>query len=207
MKIIDLSVSNFVGMTRFSGDYHASFSSKTTGTYDRDGCLVHKIEMATHTGTHIDAPAHFFSNGTTIDNVSLDLLVSDCIVCKLEGVCDNGRITASQIRHLPVNPDLGVLINTGWYKKWDLDAFYKDFPVLEPGAVEILINKGAKFLACDLPLGAEVHRIVLGADRILIENITNLDAIESDRIRLLALPLKLRGVDGAPARVLAVTEY
>ena len=162
--------------------------------------------MATHTGTHIDAPAHFFDGAATIDKVSLDLFVSDCLVCKLEGVGENSHITPDHISHLKVTPEVGVLINTGWYKRWDSVGFYENFPILDPDAAKMLIDKGAKFIACDLPLGAEVHEIVLGAGKILIENITNLDAINSDRIKLLSLPLKLRGADGAPARVVAIID-
>ena len=206
MRIIDLSVDLYDGMTKFQGDYHVPFASEITGTYERDGCMVRKIVMATHTGTHIDAPAHFFEGAATIDKVPLELFVSDCLVCKLDGIAENAHITPAHISHLNVTSDVGVLINTGWYKRWDSGGFYENCPILDPDAAKMLIDKGAKFIACDLPLGGEVHEIVLGAGRILIENITNLDAINTDRIKLLSLPLKLRDGDGAPARVAAIIE-
>ncbi len=204
MELIDLSVDLYSGMTRFWGDYHASFSCEETGSYERDKCQVHKIEMATHTGTHIDAPAHFIKDAMTIDEVPLNMLVSDCVVCKLDGIGENSHITPSMLSHLEITPDVGILINTGWYKQWNTGNFYKNFPILDPETAQMLVDKGAKFIACDLPLGAEVHLIVLGADRLLIENLANLDAVTVDKIKLLALPLKVRAVDGAPARVVAI---
>ncbi len=206
MEIIDLSVDLYDGMTRFQGDWHVSFESEITGTYEKHGCQVRKIAMATHTGTHIDAPAHFFDGATTIDKVSLDKFVSDCVVCKLDGIGENDHITPDHVSHLDVTPEVGVLINTGWYKQWNTGKFYENFPILDPDAAKLLIDKGAKFIACDLPLGIEVHEIVLGAGSLLIENIANLDAVKADRVRLLALPLKIRDADGAPARVLAIIE-
>ncbi|MCK4306200.1 MAG: cyclase family protein [Candidatus Eisenbacteria sp.] len=206
MRMIDLSVDLFEGMTMFTGGYHAPFSSEITGTYEDNGCLVHRLVLATHTGTHIDAPAHFFQGAATIDQVPLDMLVGDCLVCRLQDIRENSHVIAGHISHLEVNQNVGVLINTGWHRRWDSGGFYKDFPVFEPEAAQVLVDKGAKFIACDLPLGAEVHKIVLGAGRLLVENLVNLDSIESDRIKLLALPLKVRGVDGAPARVVAIVE-
>ncbi len=206
MELIDLSVDLYNGMTRFQGDYHVSFSCEGTGTYERDKCQVHKIVMATHTGTHVDAPSHFIEGALTIDQIPLDMLVSDCIVCKLEGISINSHIKADMLAHLEVTPDVGVMINTGWYKQWNTGNFYKDFPILEPDAVQMLVDKGAKFIACDLPLSTEVHLIVLGANRILVENLANLDAVKADKIKLLTMPLKIRGVDGAPARVIAMIE-
>jgi kynurenine formamidase len=206
MEIIDLSVELYDGMTRFRGDYHVSFSSEITGTYERDKCQVRKLVMATHTGSHIDAPAHFFEGAVTIDKVAWDMLVSDCLVCKLEGVTEGSRIAAADLAHLEVTGEVGVLINTGWHRRWNSGGFYENFPILEPAAARLLIDRGAKFIACDLPLGSEVHEIVLGAGRLLIENLTNLDAVRAEKIKLLALPLKVRGADGAPARVVAIVE-
>jgi len=202
-KLIDLSVDLYEGMTKFTGEYHAKFASEITGTYERNKCLVHRIEMATHTGTHIDAPLHFIRDGNTIDKIPLEVLISTAHVIDLKGKGAGSVITAKDVEHIKSYKNAGALLKTGWYHHWDTGDFYNNAPALAEEAARLLVERGAAFLAVDIPLSGQVHHIVLGAGRILIENLTNLDAITVKQIKLYALPLRIRKADAAPARVVA----
>ena len=170
-RLVDLSLELFEGMRKFPGAYHAPFRSETTGTFETDRCVVHRIEMATHTGTHIDAPAHFVPGGETIDRVPLSRLVARARVLDLEAKGAGSVNTAGDVDSGGAYEGAGALLRTGWYRRWETGDFYEDFPVLTEEAALRLVELGAEFLAVDIPLSPEVHDVVLGAGRILIENL------------------------------------
>jgi kynurenine formamidase len=203
IRLIDLSVDLYEGMPKFASKYHARFAIKTTSSHGSNKCLAHKIEMATHTGTHIDAPLHFIPNGNTIDKISLEVLISTAYVVNLKGKNAGSVIAAKDVEHIKLYKNAGVLLKTGWYHHWDTGDFYNNPPTLTEEAAQLLIERGVEFLAVDIPLSVQVHQIVLGAGKILIENLTNLDAITVKKIKLYALPLRIRNAEAAPARVVA----
>ena len=186
-----------------SGLTKEPYSYQTTG-----------IILCDHTSTHVDALNHvgLAQDARSIDKLPFEWFITPGVWLDFSHKGPNAYITRTDIEEVikktevKINPQSTVLINTGWYKQWNTGNFYKDFPILDPETAQMLVDKGAKFIACDLPLSAEVHLIVLGADRLLIENLANLDAVTADKIKLLALPLKVRAVDGAPARVVAMVE-
>lgn len=202
MKLIDLSMSLWQGMPKFWGEYHAPYQEETTGTYEVNKCQVRRISMATHSATHIDAPAHFVPGGQTIDNVSLDSLVSRVVVLDASPIAPRGRITLEQCKGLDVDESKGVLIRTGWDKRWPLGTYFgADIPALDLDAAQYLASRGCKSLAVDFPLGIDIHTFWLGDGRILIENLVGLERITQKEPWLIALPLKVKDGDGAPARV------
>ena len=80
-----------------------------------------------------------------------------------------------------------------------------DFPVITSDAAEYLTyDRNVTFLGADVPFSSDVQRIVLGGEKFLIENLTNLDMINLNRFLLIALPLNIYGSSAAPARVVAV---
>lgn len=205
MKMIDLSYPIYQGMFKFWGDYHPEVEVEQTGTYERDQCMVHKLTLGTHSGTHIDAPRHFFPDGQTIDRVPLSMLVTEAVVFNLTDKGPNSRITLQEVDCSRLAEGEAALFNTGWSCQWG-KGFYENFPVLEVEVAEKLMERGAASLAVDFPLGTDVHQAVLGSGKLLIENLTSLDQISADRVQLIALPLKFLEGDGAPARVIAVEE-
>ncbi|NPV70073.1 MAG: cyclase family protein [Firmicutes bacterium] len=204
MRFIDLALTVYEGMPKFWGDYHAPVKVEVTGTYEKNKCMVRKLEMATHSATHVDAPAHFCSGATTIDNVPLAQVISRAVVLDASGIGERGRIGLDKAKALNVGPDVGVIIRTLWDRRWDSGKYFTDIPGLDYDAAQYLLEKGIKFLAVDFPLDLDIHRLYLGNGRILIENLTHLEEIKEDEVWLLALPVKLRDGDGAPARVVAV---
>jgi len=205
VRIVDLSHEIYAGMFKFPGAYHPKVEVEQTGFYERDKCLVHKLVLGTHTGTHVDAPRHFFPEGETVDRIPLGWLLAEAVVFDLTGKGPGEPITEEDLDVSKVGEGEIALVKTGWYRRWGRD-FYQNPPLFSPELARKLVGRGVVGLAVDIPLSHEVHRVVLGAGRILIENLTNLEEIRVERVRLLALPLKVREGDAAPARVVAIVE-
>jgi len=202
MRIVDLSFPISHGMFRFPRDYHPEVGIEVTGTYQRDRCQVRRLTLGTHTGTHIDAPRHFFPQGAAIDVVPLDMLITPAVVFDAPG--EPGSIIGQQ--HVPASELRSgetAVIRTGWWRRWGKD-FYENPPRLDAAAASALLDAGAVSIAVDFPLGADIHELVLGCGKLLVENLCRLDELAARRFWLAALPLKITDGDGAPARVAAV---
>lgn len=205
MCIIDLTRELYEGMPQCPGAYHARVEVEITGRYETEKCVVRRLVLATHSGTHIDAPAHFVPEGLTIDKVPLSRLVCETAVVDLRDKQAKSVIQpADLLGRLDNLRGKGVLLRTGWYKRWQTGDFYQDFPYLTDEAAKALVQAAVSFVAVDIPLSAAAHSILLGNGILLIENLINLDAITQPSVTFIALPLKLRDGDGAPARVIAI---
>jgi kynurenine formamidase len=205
MKLIDLSYPISDGMFRYPGPYHPDVRVEQTGSYERDKCEVRKLTLGTHTGTHVDAPRHFDPKGKTIDKIPLEMLVAEAEVFDVTHRRPGEEIGLCDLEPKRLKEGDIALLRTDWSAYWGGD-FYKNPPRLAVEAAQALLEAGAVALGVDFPLDHDVHHAVLGRGRLLIENLVNLDQIPSKRCRLFALPLKVEGADGAPARVVAVVE-
>ena len=175
--------------------------------------------MFCHYGTHVDAPNHFICDGISIDQVQLDRIMGPAAVIDLSDFDQEGKITGRVLedrgRHV-VSNDIAIL-RTGWSDKhWGTDTFWKKGPYLAPDAGDWLVERKVKAIVYDFSeeyvvrnpgfRGEEcvVHHKILGNDICNIEYVINLAKIERPRCAIIAMPLKLDGLDGAPARVVAL---
>jgi len=204
MRLVDLTYELYEGMFKFPGEYHPPVEVEQTGTFERDRCEVRRLTLGTHAGTHVDAPAHFIPGGQTIDRVPLQVLFARTQVIDA-GTRHEGAILGPELfADTEFERARGVLIRTGWERRWGSQVFYRGFPVLAEGVIEDLMARGCAHLAVDFPLTVEAHQAALGGGAVLIENLCNLEEIGEKRPLLAALALRLRGGDAAPARVIAV---
>jgi kynurenine formamidase len=202
MRIVDLSLPISHGMFRFPRDYHPEVRVEVTGTYEKDRCQVRRLTLGTHAGTHVDAPRHFFAQGTSIDMVPLEMLITPAVVFDAPG--EPGSIIGQQ--HMPASELRGgeaAIIRSGWWRRWGND-FYENPPRLDAAAATEVLDAGAASIAVDFPLGVDIHELVLGRGKLLLENLCRLDELTARRFWLVALPLKVADGDGAPARIAAV---
>lgn len=175
--------------------------------------------MFCHYGTHVDAPNHFICDGISIDQVPLNRIMGPAAVIDLSDFDQDGKITSRVLedrgRHV-VSNDIAIL-RTGWSDKhWGTDAFWKKGPYLTPDAGDWLVERKVKAIVYDFAeeyvvrnqgfRGEEcvVHHKILGNDIFNIEYVINLAKIERPRCAIIAMPLKLEGLDGAPSRVVAL---
>jgi arylformamidase len=160
-----------------------------------------------HIGTHIDAPAHFITDGKTIENLSLEPLLGPATVIDVPNadsitavVLDDQQIPRSAQR---------LLIKTKNSQFWQKNdtSFHTDFVALKPDAAEWIIQRKISLVGIDYlsiqPYhdGPETHKILLGHEVIILEGL-NLSGISSGTYELICLPLKIMGAEGAPARAI-----
>lgn len=215
MKIIDLSMPIHHGDGRLGLEVAFDFPYN----YENCGWLGSTFKMFTHYGSHVDAPNHFLEHGDAIDRAPLWKLIGPAAVVELS---DHGREAAisgdtleERGRHVGKN-DIAVL-RTGWSDKfWGTDAFWKEGPYLEKSGADWLVERGVKAVVYDFAEEyvvrkpgftgpeCEVHHKILGADIYNIEYVRDLAAIKGERTAIIAMPLKLVGLDGSPSRVIAL---
>lgn len=167
-------------------------------------CNLSRLEMGTHTGTHIDAPWHFNEQGERVEQIQLDQLIGQAWVADLRG---HKVLTAEVLQHARIPPTIRLLIKTDNSELWQRREFQKPFVYLSADAADWLIEHSIKVVGLDYlsveQFGAPepiVHRKLCGAGVIIIEGL-NLSEVPEGEYELLCMPLKLRGADGAPARV------
>lgn len=169
-------------------------------TIDVDSWEASKLEIDTHLGTHLDAPRHFVAGARGVDAIDVNVLIGtyDVVALPVHGAA--GRVTRSD---LPEDLGTRVLLATGWSEThMGQEVYFSDPPVLDPSAAEALISAGTRVVGIDGPTvdhDGEVHRRLLGAGCIIVENLTNLTTLGA-RAEVIILPLPLVDGDGSPVR-------
>jgi arylformamidase len=173
-----------------------------------DRSTVSHLSLGAHTGTHIDAPAHFIEDGGGIDGLDVEALVGPAVVAGLERV--EGTIGAEDLEASVPDGAQRILLktrNSGWSAS-DTE-FLEDFVALDPSAAEWCVARGVRLVGIDYlsiePYGSgekghPVHRALLEAGVAILEGL-DLSGIEPGTYTVAALPLLVPGGDGAPARV------
>lgn len=181
------------------------------------------IFMAIHTATHIDAPYHFVPEGAPIDRIPLDRLVAEGALFRVESIAEpRRRFTVEDLRGALKGDGLRgriAVIATGWSNRAFSDArrYFSESPTLTPEAARWLVESGVKAVMLDsgtdahepVPVAEQrcpVHHVLLEAGVPIVENCTNLVDIPDARHTVYAIPLKILGESGAPARVFVITE-
>jgi arylformamidase len=176
-----------------------------------DAVTISRLDMGTHTGTHVDAPAHFVANGLAVDGLDLDMLVGPAWVAHAP---DADLLTADVLADLGIPPATErVLFRTRNSDRWARGEgqFFKDYVGVTPDGAQWLIGRGVRLVGIDyLSVAAfrdtvAVHQILLRIGVILVEGL-NLSGIAPGIYRLVCLPLRLAGVEGAPARAILMDE-
>jgi arylformamidase len=170
-----------------------------------DRANVSRLGLSSHSGTHLDAPRHFFQKGHTIDALDLEILVGAARVCAV--TCAT-HITAEDLQALHLQGVRRVLFKTSNGALWDKTGFQPNYVALTPSAAHLLVKLGVALVGIDyLSVDAHehpefpVHRILLQAGILILEGL-DLRAVSPGAYELMALPLLVQDGDGAPARVL-----
>ncbi|MEK7600276.1 MAG: cyclase family protein [Patescibacteria group bacterium] len=201
MKIIDLSVVVDQDTPAYPGD--PKISIETIGQFDTVGYNDHQVTFGIHSsGTHIDAPWHMVKDGKKLDEVDIEQFVGRGRYIKA------ATLDLEAIQQAGIEEGDIVLLDTGMSDVYGQDEYYTgDRPAITEEIAEYLVSKKIKMVGVDMCSPDQqpfaVHRILLGAGVLIIENMTNLSELEGQDFTVYALPTKLR-LDGAPARVIAV---
>ena len=172
----------------------------------KDSINESSMYMNLHTGTHIDAPYHVDIMGDTIETMDLNKLVTKCRVLDLTFVVDG--ITKEDLIDKAIKPGEFLLLKT---KNSFTEEFEPDFVFVKKSGAEYLAEKGIIGVAID-SFGIErsqpeheTHKILFSKGIIIIEGV-RLKEIEEAEYLMCALPLKIKGVDGAPARIVLIKD-
>jgi kynurenine formamidase len=214
-RIVDLSHPISPDTQVYPGDPVPQFSPATT--IDRDGYNVLHVSMGSQTGTHVDAPYHFLADGARIDAMELAMFLGPATVVDLRGLTPRSTIFWPQLEpSVSTMPERSILVlHTGWSQRWRSLA-YLDHPFLGQDAAEGIVAAGIRTVAIDAmsvdetaPPGGEpgsfaAHDVLLGAGGAIVENLTNLEAVDFAEPVVSVLPIRLADADGAPVRAVAL---
>lgn len=210
MRIVDLSHPVSPEMPLWPGTPRPEFADLCT--VGRDGFGERWLQLSSHTGTHIDAPAHLFEGAATLDQLDARRFVGKAMLLDFT---DSRHETISLDELVGFRTQIGqaefLLLHTGWSRFWGSDAYNRGYPVLAEDAAEWLCGMGMKGIGIDAPSfdaadsrELPVHRCLLGAGLILIENLTALESLGDSDFLLSALPLPISGAEACPVRAVAV---
>jgi len=166
--------------------------------------LLHQFTMGTHTGTHLDVPAHMIKGGKTLEDFPLSAFSGQA--CKIDiNECN-------ELNNINDKID-GIILDTGWYKNFNNpNIFYgSNRPNLPKDLLEFILLKKLKFFGCDLPSvdssginNKPIHQALLGSEIIIYESLTNLEKLPSFKLfEFYGFPLPFIGLDGSPVRAIA----
>jgi len=203
-QIIDISQPLAHGMPVWPGDteFQPSWLARME---NNDPCNVGSVTMSLHTGTHADAPLHFVRDGISIADMDLTAYIGPVQVIELTGA---KAIGAGHL--LPLAPGLPerVIFKTRLSPAAQFDA---NFTYIASDAARMLAGFGIKLIGIDSPSvdGSasgtfESHKILASAGIAILENL-NLAKVAPGRYELIALPLKLSGMDASPVRAVLRT--
>lgn len=174
---------------------------KTVYEYEKKGVNESSIFMNLHTGTHMDAPFHMQKDGETIEKTGLEKMITKAVVLDLSNVKD--KITECDLRDKRIIEGCAVLLKTANSNDKD---FNPDFIYLDKSGARYLADKNTPVVGID-SLGIErsqpeheTHKILMEAGCVIIEGL-RLSDVDEGLYMMHALPLKIKGADGAPARV------
>jgi len=203
-RLVDVSVVLAPGLATYPGnpEYEITPVERiAAGGSSNNSRLV----MGTHTGTHVDAPKHFFDDKPGIDSLSLDLLIGRARVVDMPV---RGGITDEHLAKAGLREDLRVLFRTPNSALWNThDGFHEDYTYLAESGARYLVDQGVKVVGVDYlsveqfhKAGAPAHHALLGGGVVIIEGL-DLSEAEAGAYEMFCLPLRIEGADGAPARV------
>lgn len=199
-QLWDISPTISAALPVWPGD--TPFAASPTWTIG-GGCPVHvsRMTMTTHLGAHTDAPSHYDPQGAAIDAVELAPYLGPCRVihCIGAGIVGTHHI-AEQLDKVPPR----VLLRT--YERSPQENWDSAFPAISTEAIELLASHGVILVGTDAasldPQDSktlDAHHAVRANRMAILEGVV-LDAVPPGDYELIALPLKLSGMDASPVR-------
>ena len=205
-KIIDITVPLTTEMPVWPGSKGVKITP-TMQMDEGDSYNASRLDCDLHTGTHVDAPRHFLQNGSTVEQLPLDVLVGPSYVAHLPDAAD---ITPRNLTDLNLPSGIKrLLLRTRNSELWAAGTieFREDFAALTHEAAQWIVDKGIKLIGVDYLSvqrysdDSRTHQILLGADTVVLEGL-NLSNVKAGFYELICLPLRIVGAEAAPARAI-----
>lgn len=207
MTIYDISLPLVAGGLVYPGNPAIEISAQQAISKGA-GANVSLITFGSHTGTHVDAPKHFFDDGAGVDTLPLDVLMGPAMLVRVDD--DVNAVTADHLRLHHLEGHTRVLIKTRNSSYVRSPEFRKDYTYVAPDAAEYLVSIGVRLVGVDY-LSIEqfhsghhrTHLTLLKQGVVIVEGL-DLSGPPMGPYDLRVLPLRIAGIDGAPARAVLV---
>lgn len=212
MRILDLTHTIAENMPVYPGTESPTLTQ--ANSYEKDGFRETLLAISSHTGTHVDPPAHLFADRTTLDALPIEQFAGKALVIDCTHLAEGQAITMKEVETAGLaqaeNVDF-LLFHTGWDRRWGTDGYFGDYPCIDDAVINFILRTDKKGIGfdvigvdpiadADLPRHKKLFR---EHDLINIENLCNLDQCGKEPFWFFALPLKWENADGAPLRAVA----
>ena len=211
MKVIDLTHVITPDMPVYPGTETPKFIP--ANSYEKDGFKETLLQMYSHTGTHMDPPAHLFADRTTLDQFAADQFIGKALVIDCRDLSEGEAITIEYIQKYGEKAELAdfLLFNLGWDKRWGTKAYFGDYPCIDDEVLDYIINGNYKGIGFDV-IGLDPivdqnltrhKKLFKECDIVNIENLKDLELCGEDLFWFSCYPLRLENSDGSPIRAIA----
>lgn len=210
-RIVDLSLTLYPGMR--------GVDSAPASRIEVEGYNTTTLHLYSHAGTHMDAPLHFVPGGGTIDHVLLEKCIGPALLVDVTHVEPNGLIEVADLGDAATRIGAGtrLLLRTDWSSHAEMEDYRTHMPRISADLARWLVERRIALLGVEQPSVASlrpenraeltaVHQILLRAETVIVEGLTNLHLLTQDIVHFIALPLKMRDCDGSPVRAVAIEE-
>jgi kynurenine formamidase len=230
-RIVDLTYAFDEFTIYWPTDKHFDWNQTTAGMTEKGYWYASATYGASeHGGTHLDSPVHFAKGKATTEQIPVTKLVGPAVVVDISGACARDRdyeLSAGDVeswekRNGRIPAESIVLVRTGWGQHWPDKKQYLGsdkagdtanlhFPGISEGAARLLAERKVDGVGIDtasLDHGQsklfEAHQVLNGADIYGLENVANLKKLPEKGATVIALPMKIKGGTGGPARIIAL---
>ena len=214
MRVIDLTHTIKEDMPVYPGTETPKLVA--ANSYERDGFKETRLEMFSHTGTHIDPPAHLFGDKKTLDAFGVEQFVGKALVIDCRDKKEGDAITLADAKRYGDKLDQAefLLFNVGWDKRWGSESYFGDYPCIDGELLDYIIRGNYKGIGFDVigldPIAdaslTRHNKLFSNKAIINIENLKNLGLCGDELFTFVCLPIKIENSDGAPARAIAYFE-
>ena len=212
MKFVDITHGIHRGMPHFNAAWHCAAEISQMGYVRTVGRNTSRLVFGSHCGTHVDAPRHFIDDGDAIDQIDVATLIGPVEVVDLSDVERDASVSLERVSRIPLAERM--IFHFNWAEVWERGDFYSGYPFFSDAAVDYIVSSGkVRLLGMDTPspddsriaLGSpedsKAHKAFLAAGIVLVEYLDTSGLKEFGPWNMAALPLKIEGCDGSPARV------
>ena len=210
-KIIDLTYTIEEDMPVYPGTARPEFLP--AGMYETDGFRETRLSMCSHNGTHMDAPAHIFADGRTLDELSVQQFIGSALVIDCRDAESDSEISMDRINRVRDMAEQAeyLLFLTGWSRFWTKASYFEGYPVIGEQVCRYIIESGKKGIGLDTvsvdPVSDSYltrHRMLLRNEIVIVENLKNLELLGENLFTFAAFPMKFQNSDGAPVRAVGI---
>lgn len=207
ISVIDLSHTIQAGMPVYPGTPLPRV--QPVCTHETHGFAELELSIATHLGTHIDAPFHILRDGKSITDFPASKFIGTAFKVSYQKDGEN-LIDQIESKISSYGKPEFIILNSGWSAYWGQEKYFEDFPLPNPDTFSYIAGLNIKGVGIDSisvdKVGADElinHKLILSNELIIVENLTKLEELPECLFNFQCLPLKIQKSDGSPVRAIA----